>query len=70
MTHVCRECRYFDPLSDLPKDVPPLGKCALSREKFGADVTKPEYAPACSGFANKLTGQRPGEKYWGVRRGR
>ena len=67
MTRTCRECSHHQ----LPDwTVEEVGRCLLSKEKFDREVKVSPMRPACKSFEDKLTGQRPGRKYQGVRRGR
>jgi len=71
VTRSCRECRFYERLGDEHMDEGGrVGQCLLARERYGGDVKKSWPAPACKGFVDKLTGQRSGRKYQGVRRGR
>ena len=67
MSRVCRECLHYV----LPDwTVERVGRCLLSKKKFDREVKLPTEFPACKSFESKLTGQRPGRKYQGVRRAR
>jgi hypothetical protein len=52
------------------QDIGRIGQCLYAKERFGGDVKVRWLDRACKGFEDKLTGQRPGKKYQGVRRGR
>ena len=67
MTRVCRQCGHYV----LPDwKVENVGRCKYAQERFGREVKLPTEYPACKGFVDKLTGQKPGRKYQGARRGR
>lgn len=70
MSRSCYECTHFErPALDSP-DHGIRGKCGLAKKRYGGELAVGWGAPACKGFESKLTGQRPGRKYQGVRRTR